>query len=89
MPFEPVAILPTAGILIGGAMTATSIAGRRATEELTVHRGSYEAALSLGLNRRQGVGLVARDAAGLALVPGLIRPEPSGWSRCPVRSSEC
>jgi putative ABC transport system permease protein len=78
MPFEPVAILPTAGILIGGAMTATSIAGRRATEELTVHRGSYEAALSLGLNRRQGVGLVARDAAGLALVPGLDQTRTVG-----------
>ena len=78
MPFEPVAILPTAGILIGGAMTATSIAGRRATEELTVHRGSYEAALSLGLNRRQGVSLVARDAAGLALVPGLDQTRTVG-----------
>jgi putative ABC transport system permease protein len=83
MPFEPVAILPTAGILIGGAMTATSIAGRRATEELTVHRGSYEAALSLGLNRRQGVSLVARDAAGLALVPGLDQTRTVGLVTLP------
>ncbi len=83
MPVEPVAILPTAGILIGGAMTATSIAGRRAAEELTVHRGSYEAALSLGLNRRQGVGLVARDAARLALVPGLDQTRTVGLVTLP------
>ncbi len=83
MPFEPVAILPTAGILIGGAMTATSIAGRRATEELTVHRGTYEAALSLGFNRRQGVSLVARDAAGLALVPGLDQTRTVGLVTLP------
>ena len=83
MPIEPVAILPTAGILIGGAMTATSIAGRRATEELTAQRGSYEAALSLGLSRRDGVSLVARDAAGLALVPGLDQTRTVGLVTLP------
>ncbi len=63
-------MLPIAGILIGGAMTATTLAGRRATEELTAQRGAYEAALSLGLSRREGVNLMARSAAALALVPG-------------------
>ena len=38
LPLEPIAVLPTAGILIGGAMTATSIAGRRLTDELTSQR---------------------------------------------------
>jgi len=71
VPLSPVAVLPTAGILVGGAMTATTLAGRRATEELTAQRGSYEAALSLGLSRREAVVLVARPAAALALVPGL------------------
>ena len=83
MPIEPVAILPTAGILIGGAMTATSIAGRRTTEELTAQRGPYEAALSLGLSRREGVSLVARDAAGLALVPGLDQTRTVGLVTLP------
>ena len=62
LPASPAALLPTGGILIGGAMTATSLAGRRVTEELTHHRGSYEAALSLGMTRRQSVDLVARAA---------------------------
>ena len=83
MPLEPIAILPTAGILIGGAMTATSIAGRRATEELTAQRGSYEAALSLGMSRREGVNLVARDAASLALVPGLDQTRTVGLVTLP------
>jgi putative ABC transport system permease protein len=83
IPLEPIAILPTAGILIGGAMTATSIAGRRATEELTSQRGSYEAALSLGMSRREGVNLVARDAAGLALVPGLDQTRTVGLVTLP------
>ena len=83
VPIEPIAILPTAGILIGGAMTATSIAGRRAAEELTAQRGSYEAALSLGMSRREGVSLVGRDAAGLALVPGLDQTRTVGLVTLP------
>jgi putative ABC transport system permease protein len=83
MPLVPIAILPTAGILIGGAMTATSIAGRRATEELTAQRGSYEAALSLGMSRREGVNLVARDAASLALLPGLDQTRTVGLVTLP------
>lgn len=83
MPVEPVAILPTAGILIGGAMAATSISGRRITEELTDQRGAYEAALSLGLTRREGVVLVAREAAGLALIPGLDQTRTVGLVTLP------
>jgi len=83
VPPSPVAVLPVAGILIGGAMTATTLAGRRATEELRDQRGAYEAALSLGLTRRDGVGLVARPAAGLALVPGLDQTRTVGLVTLP------
>ena len=83
LPPEPVAILPTAGILIGGAMTATSLAGRRLVEELTVHRGTYEAGLSVGLTRRDAVTVVARPAAGLALVPGLDQTRTVGLVTLP------
>ena len=80
MPIEPIAILPTAGILIGGAMTATSIAGRRAAEELTAQRGSYEAALSLGHDPagRRHPGRPGGGRAGADPRPG---PDhgPSGW----------
>ena len=64
-------------------MTATSIAGRRITEELTNQRGSYEAALSLGMSRRDGVTLVGREAAGLALIPGLDQTRTVGLVTLP------
>lgn len=70
LPAQPVAVLPTAGILIGNAMVATALAGRRLREELTSRRGEYEAMLSLGMRRSDGVLELGRPAAALALVPG-------------------
>ncbi len=83
VPAVPVAILPTAGILIGGAMTATTLAGRRLIEELTAQRGAYEAALSLGMSRRDGVALVGRESAALALLPGLDQTRTVGLVTLP------
>lgn len=83
LPAEPVAVLPTAGILIGGSMTATSLSGRRLVEELTAQRGAYEAALSIGLTRRDAVTVVARPAAGLALIPGLDQTRTVGLVTLP------
>jgi putative ABC transport system permease protein len=83
VPAEPMAVLPSAGILVGGAMSAATLAGRRATEELVGKRGQYDAALALGFNRRQAVGIVARPAAGLALVPGLDQTRTVGLVTLP------
>ncbi len=83
VPLHPVAVLPSAGILIGGAMTATSLAGRRTVEELTIRRGEYEAALSIGLGRRDAVVLVARPAAALALIPGMDQTRTVGLVTLP------
>ncbi len=78
VPLHPVAVLPTAGILIGNSMVATSLAGRRLGEELLTRRGEYEAALSIGLPRRQSVHLVARPAAAIALIPGMDQTRTVG-----------
>ena len=83
VPLHPVAVLPSAGILIGGAMTATSLAGRRTVDELTVRKGEYEAALSIGLDRREAVILVARPAASLALIPGMDQTRTVGLVTLP------
>lgn len=83
VPVEPTAILPTAGILIGGAMTATTLSARRMGEELTSQRGAYEAALSLGLTRRSSAILIGRDAAALALIPGLDQTRTVGLVTLP------
>ncbi|WP_424231806.1 ABC transporter permease [Actinophytocola sp.] len=83
VPAEPVAIIPIAGILIGGAMTATSLAGRRALDELTTRRGEYEAALALGLTNPDAARLIVRPTAGQALVPALDQTRTVGLVTLP------
>lgn len=83
VPLRGIAIVPVAGILIGGAMTATSLAGRRALDELTGRRGEVEAALALGLLPREAVLLVCRPAAGQALVPALDQTRTVGLVTLP------
>ncbi len=83
LPPAPIAVLPVAGIIIGGAMTATSLAGRRATEELHLRTGEYDAARALGLSRRESVGLIGTPAAALALVPVLDQTRTVGLVTLP------
>jgi UDP-glucose/iron transport system permease protein len=83
VPASPLAVVPVAGILIGGAMTATTLAGRRALDELAARRGEYEAALALGLSTRESALLVARPTAGQALVPALDQTRTVGLVTLP------
>ena len=83
VPLRGVAVIPVAGILIGGAMTAASLAGRRMREELTSRHGEVEAALSLGLPSRDAVLLVARHSAATALVPPLDQTRTVGLVTLP------
>jgi putative ABC transport system permease protein len=82
-PLRTVAVLPIAGILIGGAMTATSLAGRRALDELRERRGEYEAALALGFMPRDAVLEVVRPTAGRALIPALDQTRTVGLVTLP------
>ncbi|MFE9959713.1 ABC transporter permease [Micromonospora sp. NPDC005299] len=70
-PLRGIAILPIAGILTGGAMTATSLAGWRFNDDLRARRREVEAALPLALLPRDAVLLVCRPAAGHAVIPAL------------------
>nr|WP_218880485.1 ABC transporter permease [Kineosphaera limosa] len=83
LPAQPIALVPTAGILIGNAMTATTLGGRRSLDALTERRGEFEAGLSIGLLPRDAALLVARDAARLALVPGLDQTRTVGLVTLP------
>jgi putative ABC transport system permease protein len=83
VPLQPVAVIPIAGILIGGAMTATSLAGRRALDELVARRGEYEAALALGLTDQDAARLIVRPTAGQALVPALDQTRTVGLVTLP------
>jgi uncharacterized protein (TIGR00245 family) len=83
VPLTGIAVIPVAGILIGGAMTAASLAGRRMREELTTRRGEVEAALSVGLPSRDAVLLIARDSSATALVPPLDQTRTVGLVTLP------
>lgn len=83
VPARPVAVVPMAGILIGGAMTATSLAGRRALDELRTRHGEYEAALAIGLTDREAALEICRLSAGQALVPALDQTRTVGLVTLP------
>lgn len=83
VPARTVAVLPVAGILIGGTMTATALTGRRALEELRTRHGEYEAALALGLLPRDAALEVCRSAAALGLVPALDQTRTVGLVTLP------
>jgi len=83
IPRQPIAVVPIVGILIGGAMTATTIAGRRSLDALRTRHGEYEAGLSIGLLPRDSALLIARDDAALALVPGLDQTRTVGLVTLP------
>lgn len=83
VPLRPIAVVPIAGIVIGGAMTATSQAARRALDELKVRHGEYEAALALGFLPRPAALEICRPSAGHALIPALDQTRTVGLVTLP------
>ncbi len=83
VPPEGIAIVPVGGIILGGTMTATSLAARRALDALSARRGEVEAALSLGLTERDSRLEVVRPTAGDALLPGLDQTRTVGLVTLP------
>ncbi|MEV0144473.1 MULTISPECIES: ABC transporter permease [unclassified Nonomuraea] len=78
-----IVIIPLAGILLGGCLTATTLAGRRAMDELVQRRGEVEAALSLGFGTREAALEICRPAAAQALVPALDQTRTVGLVTLP------
>lgn len=83
VPLKGTAVVPIGGILVGGAMTATVLGGRRSLDALRQRHGEYEAGLAIGLSDRDAALLVARDDAALALVPGLDQTRTVGLVTLP------
>lgn len=83
VPLTGAGVIPIAGIVIGGAMTASTLTGRRAFDELCAHPGAYEAALSLGLSSAQAASLVIQPTAREALMPGLDQTRTVGLVTLP------
>lgn len=83
VPPNGISVIPTAGILIGGTMTAAALAGRRALDELESRRGEVEAALSLGFLARDAAIEIARPSAATALVPATDQTRTVGLVTLP------
>jgi putative ABC transport system permease protein len=83
IPLNGPSLVPTAGIVIGGAMTANTLAGRRAFADLRRGLGSYEAALALGMPRRDAVLEVIDPEAREALTPVLDQTRTVGLVTLP------
>ena len=71
--FEPTprASIPTAGILIGGAMAATTLTGRRLIEGLDSDEDAIETRLALGDRIREALAPTVRQAIKTGLVPAI------------------
>ncbi|MFC4946111.1 ABC transporter permease [Pseudonocardia sp. GCM10023141] len=83
VPASGIAVIPMAGILIGSAMSATALAGRRALDELHARRGEVEAALALGFLPRDAALEIARPSAAQALMPALDQTRTVGLVSLP------
>lgn len=83
VPVEGVAIVPIGGIVLGAAMTATSLSARRALDALTERFGEVEAALSLGFLERDARMEIIRTTATDALLPGVDQTRTVGLVTLP------
>jgi putative ABC transport system permease protein len=83
VPLTGPGVIPIAGIVIGGAMTAATLAGRRAFDELASQTGGYEAALALGMTSPAAALLVLEPTAREALTPGLDQTRTVGLVTLP------
>ncbi|CAN5342186.1 ABC transporter permease [soil metagenome] len=83
VPARGMAVVPVAGILIGGAMAGTVLAGRSGLDELQARRGEVEAAKALGFVDREAGLMVSRPAAAEAMLPGLDQTRTVGLVALP------
>ncbi|MGI8780283.1 MAG: ABC transporter permease, partial [Solirubrobacteraceae bacterium] len=65
----PRELVPVAGILIGGAMTATSITGHRIRERVAKDIAEVEKRLLLGVGVAEALAPAVRGAVTTALIP--------------------
>jgi putative ABC transport system permease protein len=78
IPPAGIALIPIAGIIVGNAMTAHTLVGRRAFAALREEHAQYEACLSLGLLPSQAIREIIHRRAPEALLPGLDQVKTTG-----------
>ena len=80
---EPRELIPVAGILIGGAMVATSVTGRRLTEHVGEDLPAIETRLALGVPVRAALSDAVRASATTGLIPLLDQTKNVGLVTLP------
>ncbi|MBL7490157.1 ABC transporter permease [Frankia sp. AgB1.9] len=83
LPRSPRYLVALGGIVLGGTMTACTLAGRRLLDGLRRRRDEVEAWLALGATPRQAVADIARTAASEALLPALDQTRTVGLVTLP------
>ncbi len=83
VPFNGPGIIPIAGIVIGNMMTAATLTGRRAYDEIAGRFGTYEAGLAIGLTSPEAAFEVIAPSAREALTPGLDQTRTVGLVTLP------
>jgi putative ABC transport system permease protein len=83
VPFNGPGIVPIAGIVIGNTMTAATLTGRRAYDEISGSFGTYEAGLAIGLTSPEAAFEVIQPTAREALTPGLDQTRTVGLVTLP------
>jgi putative ABC transport system permease protein len=71
LPLSARTAVPFVAQLVGGSMTATTLAGQRLTDAVSAQWPEVEAWLAIGATPAQAVAEMARRAAGRALVPAI------------------
>ncbi len=69
--YDPRYLLPLAGMIVGNAMTAATLAVGRYAGDLRRRRQEVESALALGATAMQAVHPVRRDALRTAIIPSV------------------
>lgn len=78
LPLSVKALLPFAAQVVGGSMTAVSLAGGRMRDDVTDQWPVVEGWLVLGATPAQAVAAIGRRAAERALVPALDQTRSAG-----------
>lgn len=76
-------VVALGGIVIGGTMTACTIAGRQLLSGIRTRREEVEGWLALGASARQAVADIVRTAAGEALLPAVDQTRTVGLVTLP------
>jgi putative ABC transport system permease protein len=83
IPLKGIAVIPVAGIVIGNAMTANTLVGRRAYPALREEHRLYEAALALGMKPAYAIYEIVHRRSPEALLPGLDQVTTTGLVTLP------